>query len=224
MNDGSGHDAVLCHEPLGQLHVVETFDLEQRDRSGLSLIQRSQNLDAGALRKQALRPAVSQVTQASDLPIRSDSSMKGESGGDGVVIRGGMSADLLVFANFLVLLLRRGHQRPQLLLLLLLHVEKAGADRRKQPLMEACPVVIAAEIASLEGKVRESMSAVHENLDPPRSRELDDSPQGHYLSAEIRHVSDLDDFRPRSPRRAECLPAVVAARRRHLQRDLRSGY
>src|SRR5687768_7390709 len=109
-----------------------------------------------------------------------------------------MRPDLLELSDVVVLILRRRHERPQLLLFVLSDIEESSADRRQQPFVEARPVVVGAEIIALEWEMRERVSPIDQNFDSARPREIDELANRHDLAGEIRDVRNLYDSRPRS--------------------------
>src|SRR5450756_1930516 len=131
-----------------------------------------------------------------------------------------MSADLLVLPDVVVLSRSRGHERPEILLLVLPHVQESSAHRGEQPLVKTRSVIVALEIVALERKVRERVRAIHEHFDSQRARHLHDLPHRHDLPCEVRHVRDLDHLRARSYCRSELFYDVIVRRRRDLERDL----
>src|SRR6266581_8000762 len=128
-----------------------------------------------------------------------------------------MGADLLVFPDVVVLSRSGGHQRPEIPLLVLAHVQETGADGREKPLVQARSVIITLEIVALEWKVCERVRAIHEHFDSEWTRQLDDLTHRHYLSGEIGDVRHFDDFGLRRDRSAELFNEIVVRGLRYLK-------
>src|SRR4051812_26947625 len=76
-----------------------------------------------------------------------------------------MGAYLLELPDVSRLLGFGGHQGPELLDLVPLHIKQAGAFGSVEPLMQTGAEVIAAEVLLFEIKLRERMRSVHDRLD-----------------------------------------------------------
>ena len=71
-----------------------------------------------------------------------------------------MRADLFELSDVLAASFRCRRQRPESFDVIPAHVEEAGADRRKQPFVQAGAVEIAAEILHRERELTERVCAV----------------------------------------------------------------
>ena len=131
-----------------------------------------------------------------------------------------MGADLLELADVLVHFRRGRHHRPHLPDLGASHIEEAGPDRCREPLVEARAVVIAVEVALREREMGVRMRAIHDYFDPPRTAQLRDLLHREDLAREIRDVADMNDFGARRDRFLDASRQVVLGRRRHRERDL----
>src|SRR6266566_1034627 len=72
MHDWRVDDPVLIEQPGAQLDVVDTFDLEERNRTGLPVVERSENRHAWTFCHESLRPSITQIAQTRDLAIGAD--------------------------------------------------------------------------------------------------------------------------------------------------------
>src|SRR5450759_42468 len=165
VHDRRVHDPVLAQEPGTELDVVDPLDLEESDCARLPVVERGEHRHARALRHDSLCPPVTQVAEPRDLSVLADSAVKRHGGGNRVVVGSWMSADLLVLPDVVVLSRSRGHERPEILLLVLPHVQESSAHRREQPLVKTRSVIVALEIVALERKVCERVRAIHEHFD-----------------------------------------------------------
>jgi len=104
---------VLREEPTAELSHVHAVDAVHADRAALVRPDLRDHVDAVARSEELLRPAVTQIAEARDLAIHPDAARERDRHGDGIVIRGRVSPDLLVLANVAFLLDRAGHERPQ---------------------------------------------------------------------------------------------------------------
>ena len=200
--------------PVGTLE-----DLHGADGARLRRIHRRVNLEAAGL-LQARRPAVAQVAQARRLPLDAHPFVEAERLGDRVVVRGRVRPDLLELADVLVPGRGGGGQRPQRLDVLAPHVEKAGPDRREQPLVQAGAVEVAAEIRGLVREVRERVRAVDDRLHALGARRVADLLHRKNLPGEIRDVAEVQDPGLRPDRRDQAIREIVHRRRRHRERNL----
>ena len=131
--------------------------------------------------------------------------MKGQGRGDGVVVGGRVGADLFVFTDVFVEGRVGAHQRPDRLLFRLADIEKPGADRRQQPLVQAAAEVIAIQVVAFEGKVGEGVCAVDEDLDallPSQAHHIADRQD---LPRKVGDLGELDDFGPGRDRLADAV-------------------
>src|SRR5439155_24967205 len=131
-----------------------------------------------------------------------------------------MSPNLLVLPDVVVLSRSGRHQRPEIFLLVLAHVQEAGTHRREKPFVQARSVIITLEIVALEWKVRKRVRTIHEHLDSERTRQLDDLTHRHYLTGEIGDVCYFDDLGPRCDRSTELLYEIVVRGRWNLEGNL----
>ena len=83
-----------------------------------------------------LHPPITEIPQPRRLALRADALMERERFSDRVVIGCRVGADLLELPNVVVHLLGRGHEWPEPADLLFANIEKAGPDRREQPLVQ----------------------------------------------------------------------------------------
>src|SRR5436853_4247116 len=90
---------------------IHPRDADVRESAGLLWIERGQDLYS-VLSFKATRPAVFEVSQSRGLSFDADALMKRQCLGDGIVIGGGMRADLFEFPNVVILSLVRRHQGP----------------------------------------------------------------------------------------------------------------
>ncbi len=88
-----------------------------------------------------------------------------------------------------------------------------------EPLVEARPEVVAAEVVPLEGEVREGLSAIDDGLHVPLARHVADPLHREDLTRPVRDVAERDHARLRCHRALEALVEVVHARGRHRERD-----
>src|SRR5688500_8353572 len=217
-------DAMLRHQPRAELAELESVDADQRNGSGILMVERGKDFHAWTIREQPLRPPVAEITEPSNLAVSPDASVKCKRGRDRVVIRGGMRADLFVFANVRILLRIRRHERPEFLLLVTANIEEACADRSEQPLVKAGAVVVGVQIVALEREMRKRMRSIDQHLDPTGSRELYDLTDGHDLPREVGDVRNLDHACGRSDCRCDSVQQISLRRRRNPERDLLQHY
>src|SRR5882724_2718146 len=176
-----------------ELAVIDSFDAEVRQAARLLRIVRSE--DSHALdRLEPSCPAVLQKAEPRCFALAADTFVKCERLRNSVVIGGRVRADLFELANVTVLFLVGGHQWPQLPDLRFPDIQKAGAVGRKQPLMQARPVVVAIKIGVLEREVRKRVRAVDDDFDAALASHLADSFDRENLPGEVGDVTNKDDF------------------------------
>ena len=168
-------------------------DLYGANRARMSRVEVRVEADLRVLRE-ALGPAVAQVPQPCGLSFDADALVKRHRFSDGVVIRGGMCPYLLELADVVGLRFGCRRQRPERSDVLAANIEKAGADWREQPLVEARAVVVAAEVACLEGKVCERVRPIHDGLDSTFPRLVADALHGKDLPREVGDVAEVQDL------------------------------
>src|ERR1019366_6879459 len=149
VGDVDRQDAVLAPQGLTHLAAIHLRDeAEKPDAAGLRRVGAVQDPALGVLRE-AVGPAVAQVTQARRLAVDPQVLVEDEGFGDGVVIGRGVSTNLLELANIVVLRAVAGHHAPGARDAALAHVEETGAHRRVGPLVQAGAIVVAIEIGDL---------------------------------------------------------------------------
>ena len=188
--------------------MIDSFDAEVSQAARLLRIVRSQNSNAFD-RLETAGPSVLQQSKPSRLALAADAFVKGERFRDGVVISRRVRADLFKLPNVVVLFFLRGHQRPQLSDLRLSDVQKAGAVRREQPLMQARSIVVTVQVGVLEREVSECVRAVDDDFDAALASHLADSLDRKYLPGEVGDVTDKDHFGLRSDRALEPLIQII---------------
>src|SRR5207253_10015578 len=149
---------------------------------------------AAAIALDRVRPAQRQIPQPSRLALRADRLVEGERFANRRADRRWIGADRLELADVVRLPLRHRLQRPQLRDVLAPDVKQAVADRREQPLVQADAVVVALEIADLEGEVRDRVRAVDDARDAARAREPAQPLHWEQLPGEIRDVAEVEDL------------------------------
>ena len=138
---------------------------------------------------------------------------------DGVVIGGGMGADLFVFPDVLRLARGSRHQRPDRLDLRLADVEEACADRGEQPFVQATGEVIAPQLIAGEREVGERVRSVDEHFDAQRASQFHNLSHRQDLPGDIDDMGELDDASARRDRAFDLIDEVGRRRERHLERD-----
>ena len=203
MEDGHHDHPPLVEEVLAELRGVHAADAHVADRAGHRRVEARVD-DHSRLALEPLHPSVAQVAQAGRLALQADRLLEDQGLRDRVVVRRGVGADLLELADVVVHGRGGGHEGPEGPDLRLAHVEEAGAVGGEQPLVQAGAVVVAVEVAGLEGEVGEGVGAVHHHLDAARVGQGADLLHGEDLAGEVRHVAEVDDPRPRGdgPREA----------------------
>jgi hypothetical protein len=141
--------------------------------------------------------------------------------GDGVVVGGRVRADLLELADVVRLGRACGRERPERRDVLAAHIQKARADGREQPFVEARAVEIAAEVARLVGEVREGVRAVDNGLDPAPPRFIADLLHRKDLSGQVGDVAEVQDAGRRGDCAEQPVGEVVLRLRRYRKRDFR---
>ena len=132
--DRDGDDLVPCEQTIGKFGRLDPVDMNQRDPArGLVVIQRGPDPDPAAGLLERPGPSIAEIPQPRRFPLVANALMERQRRGDRVVVRRRMSPDLLVFADILIHVRRRRHERPDRLELRLPDVEKSDADRGKQP-------------------------------------------------------------------------------------------
>src|SRR5690242_17281618 len=88
--------------------------------------------------------------------------------------RSGVGANLFVLADVVGLRLGRGHQRPYVRDVRLLHVKEAGSDRGHKPLVQRGAVKLAAELSLHKRELGEGVCPVDNDRDAVLPTELAD--------------------------------------------------
>jgi len=134
---------------------------------------------------------------------------------DGVVVRRRVRADFLELADVVRPGGRGRRERPQRRDMFAAHVEEAGADGRQEPLVQAGPVEVAAEVARLVGKVRKRVCAVDHGLYAAPACFVADPLHRKDLTGEVGDVAEVQHFRRRCDRGEQAV-------RQHVERGRRN--
>ena len=199
MRDRGDDDAVSIEHEAGELPDVELPGRKRGQPARLRGIVGRQDLHAGHP-LEPLGPAVAQEAQPGGLPLRTDAVQKIERFDDRIVIGRGVRADLLELAHVLVHLGRGRHHRPDLRDLGATDVQESGTDRRREPLVQARPVVIAIQLVAREREMRVRVRSIYDHFNTARSAQLADLLHREDLPGEVRDVADVDDLGTRRDR------------------------
>src|SRR5688572_1455095 len=143
--NGRYDDSVLVPQERRDLRRLYPIDSNHSQPPGLPRFETGEDLDPRML-LELVGPAESQVTQARGFALAADGLVEGEGFGDRRARRCRHGPDLFELTNVVGLPGGGSLQRPDPGNVLLRHIQEAGAERSKEPLVQAHPIAVAFEI------------------------------------------------------------------------------